>query len=166
MEELSEQYIKNNCPHCDRTSSAYTYTLLLTEHFSVVCDLHCLEQGHILIIPKKHFSCIADYPPDVYKEFLQLYGKIEAFETEVYASSASFEHGVLGQTVFHSHVHFLPFAGSPTEIVPEGPKYLRSIPSVDSLKRIFFQVCAKSKKSRFDPLFLSIFAFRLSILLL
>lgn len=137
MEDLSEQAIRTNCPHCDPTSQAFTYLLEETENFSIVCDAHPLEEGHILIIPKQHISCIAEYSEEVYKEFLQLYKKCSDFVKKTYGSISTFEHGKFGQTVFHSHVHLMPFTGSTIDIIPEGKEKLTKIDNLEELRTYF-----------------------------
>lgn len=137
MEDLSEQAIRANCPHCDRNSQAFTYLLEETKNFYIVCDAHPLEEGHILIIPKNHVSCIAEYSEELYKEFLELYKKCFDFVKKTYGSVSTFEHGKFGQTVFHSHVHFMPFTGTPTDIIPEGQEKLTKIHDLQALKTYF-----------------------------
>lgn len=137
MEDLSEEAIKINCPHCNLNSQAYTYLLEQTDNFSIVCDANPIREGHILIIPKKHVSCIAEYPENVYKEFLELNSKVSEFIFKEYGSVSSFEHGVFGQTVFHSHVHYMPFNGKPADIVYEGDEKLKKIEDLADLKAFF-----------------------------
>lgn len=120
MVDLSEEAIKANCPHCDSISQAFRYPLEETSDFYVVCDAHPLTEGHILIIPKQHTSCVGEYPEGMFKEFLKLNEKVSDFLVKKYRSVASFEHGIYGQTVFHSHIHYIPFNGTPLDIVPEG----------------------------------------------
>ena len=124
MEDLSEKVIKANCPHCDPFSQAFRYPLETTEDFYIVCDSHPIVEGHILIIPKIHISCIAEYPQNLSEKFIQLNSKIIKFLLKEYKKVSSFEHGNFGQTVFHSHVHYLPFQGLANDIVPEGKQYL------------------------------------------
>lgn len=137
MQDISEEAIRANCPHCDRNSSALKYKLQETNNFYIVCDVHPIVEGHILIIPKAHLSCIAEYPEDVYREFLMLNEKVYSFLRATYKKVSSFEHGIWGQTVFHSHVHYLPFSGEPTAIVSEGLDKLAQISSIGDLKEIF-----------------------------
>ncbi len=135
--KLSEEYIKAHCPHCDLKSYAYRYLLEETKNFSVVCDAHPIIEGHILIIPKQHLSCIGEYPEDIYNEFIDLFKKVSEFLLKQYGSVSAFEHGKLGQTIFHSHIHFIPFKGKPTDIVPEGLNKLKKINNLSELKNIF-----------------------------
>jgi diadenosine tetraphosphate (Ap4A) HIT family hydrolase len=134
MEDLSEKAIKANCPHCALASQAYSYILEKTDNFYIICDAHPLVEGHILIIPRQHISCVGAYPEILFKEFLKLNNKVSQFLMENYKSVSSFEHGIFGQTVFHSHIHYLPFNGKPTDIVPENK--ISIIPNLSELKNL------------------------------
>lgn len=90
-----------------------------------------------MIIPKDHFPCVGAYPQKLFEEFLNLYHKASAFLKKEYQVMSSFEHGVIGQTVFHSHVHLLPFQGEPEIIVPEGQTNLIPIIQLASLLKTF-----------------------------
>jgi diadenosine tetraphosphate (Ap4A) HIT family hydrolase len=124
MNDLSEENIRLNCPHCDQNSDAYTYKLETTQFFNVVCDYHPLLEGHLLIIPKEHLSCVAEYSEPTYQDFIALYQKYFGFVQAEYGAVSTFEHGKFGQSVFHSHVHLLPTDGEPTDVVPEGREHL------------------------------------------
>jgi diadenosine tetraphosphate (Ap4A) HIT family hydrolase len=119
MQDLSEKAIRDHCPHCDLTSHTYEYLLERSDNFSIVCDANPLTEGHILIIPKAHISCVGAYPENLYQEFLKLNEKVLQFIKKEYGAVSSFEHGIFGQTVFHSHIHYLPFSGKAIDIVPE-----------------------------------------------
>lgn len=127
---------KKGCPHCEPDSFALKHPLLETENFRVVCDVHPLAEGHILIIPKEHVSCVGAFSRNLFQEFQKLYQKVWAFLAREYGKPAAFEHGVIGQTVFHSHVHLLPFKGSIKEIVSESDA-LKPLGSLSELKDIF-----------------------------
>ena len=133
LEIMVHQY----CPHCDKKSFALKNILKETENFWVVCYVHPLVEGHILIIPKKHLSCVGEYPENIYKEFISLNKYFSDFIKKEYGSVATFEHGKIGQTVFHSHIHLLPFSGNSETIIPEGKKFFKSVKNLDSLKNFF-----------------------------
>jgi diadenosine tetraphosphate (Ap4A) HIT family hydrolase len=127
----------NNCPHCDPNSFALKHPLETTRNFYAVCDVHPLAEGHVLIIPKNHYSCAGEYPGEILMEFMSLYDKVSNFIKKQYGTLASFEHGIIGQTVFHSHVHILPFKGKVTDIVPEGGNRIKPLPSLFDLRELF-----------------------------
>lgn len=126
-----------NCDHCNPDLQALSYRLLVTDNFYVVCDAHPLIEGHLLIIPKEHISCVGAFNQDLFTEFLMLYDKFYAFVKKSYSKAASFEHGVIGQTVFHAHVHILPFAGTPEKIIPEGSNKMHVIQNIGNVRDIF-----------------------------
>lgn len=137
MLDLSTEGLKKNCPHCDFNSFAFKYPLEETTDFRVVCDVHPLTEGHILIIPKTHLSCIGEFNKKLIDEFIKLYQKYSQFLKKEYGRIAVFEHGKLGQTVFHSHVHLFPFNGNVSDIIPEGMSYLTKLADISQLRDVF-----------------------------
>ena len=126
-----------NCPHCGSHSSALKYLLLETKNFRVVCDVHPIIEGHILIISKNHLSCVGEYSQEIFDEFTNLYEKFSRFIKDMYSSVSSFEHGKIGQTVFHSHTHIIPYSGNPGDIIPEGEEHMATISSLESLQDMY-----------------------------
>ena len=127
MQTFTDAEIQKNCPHCDPHSLALKRLLQETSRFWIVGDAYPITKGHILIIPKKHISCVGEYDKETYNEFTSLYEKTSLFLQQTYGSVSTFEHGKIGQTVFHAHTHLLPFVGSSHDIVPEGKDFLRRI---------------------------------------
>lgn len=107
----------------------------MMDNFYVVCDVHPLVEGHLLIISKDHLSCAGTFYPELFTEFTALYKKFSDFVKITYGSVSSFEHGITGQTVFHSHVHILPFSAMPEQIVPENK--LQPLYTIHDVLRIF-----------------------------
>lgn len=136
-DDFSEQKIRQDCPHCDPNSFALKNKIEETKNFWVVCDVHPLERGHVLIIPKQHLSCIGEYPDEQCKEFHSLFVRYLNKLGAHYGKMASFEHGKIGQTVFHSHVHLLPFQGTSSDIVPEGLDMVKPIANLALLRDVF-----------------------------
>ncbi len=137
MKDLSEEAIKSSCPHCDPHSETLIDSIEETKNLRIVCDRHPLTEGHILIIPKQHLSCVGEYSEELLNEFMGAYEKVSQFIKSNYGSVSSFEHGKIGQTVFHSHVHLLPFSGTPLQIVPEGLDKLQEIASIKDLQSLY-----------------------------
>ncbi len=126
----------SDCPHCDHTSFAMERPLLVTDTFFVVCDVHPLTEGHILIIPKEHIACVGAFSDKLFEEFLTLYRQASSFIKTTYGAMSSFEHGVLGQTVFHTHVHILPYHGDASAILPEGVNHIQPF-RIDQLREVY-----------------------------
>ena len=123
---------EKDCPHCKRDSFALKHILWENNFFYIVCDVHPLTKGHILIIPKSHLSCIGAFPQIFFTEFEKQYQKVKNFLIKSYGNYALFEHGVIGQTVFHCHLQCFPFSGRISDIVPEADKY-REIKKINDL---------------------------------
>jgi histidine triad (HIT) family protein len=87
-------------------------TIYENEEFKVILDRFPANEGHVLILPKKHFSNIFDIDP-------QLAGRLFVLATKIAREMKNvlgFEHlnvmqnngTVAGQTVFHFHLHLVP----------------------------------------------------------
>jgi diadenosine tetraphosphate (Ap4A) HIT family hydrolase len=126
---------EKDCPHCDENGFALKHILMQDTLFWVVCDVHPLEEGHILIIPKNHISCMGALPEESFRRYKELYDKVLKFVNKAYGKAGVFEHGITGQTVFHAHTHFMPFGKNLSDVVPETA--VREISSLDNIKKEF-----------------------------
>jgi len=135
--------IKTNCVHCPNRIG-FKNQLYKDDLFWIVCDAHPLVQGHVLIIPKKHISTMGSLSKNDFKKFSQHYLKIKRFLNAEYGPIGIFEHGVIGQTVFHAHTHFLPFDKS-TETLHIKNDQFRKISALEEIKSEF----SKKKKYLF-----------------
>ncbi len=129
--------IEKNCAHCPG-GLGIEYPLYDDDFFWIVCDVHPLVQGHILIIPKEHVSAMGNLSDDAFKKYADLYKKVKLFINAFYGEVGIFEHGITGQTVFHAHSHFLPFNHDTKEIIPD-KKALHKISNLGDLKNEFAQ---------------------------
>lgn len=136
--DFSEQAIRNHCPHCDPSSHSFEYPLEPpTDEFHLVCDSNSVVEGHLLIIPKQHISCIGEYSDELLAKFKLLHEKVSSFIRDEYGPVALFEHGKLSQSVFHSHIHYLPYRGDPDDIIPEGKQRMHKLTRIDDLRSIY-----------------------------
>lgn len=131
---MFEKVTDPRCPHCNQQSFALEHPLIVTKNFYVVCDVHPLIEGHILIIPKWHISCVGEFSDELFVEFKELYERFTSFIRATYGKVSTFEHGKIGQTVYHAHVHVLPFAGNPETIVPERKSRLKEINNLEDIR--------------------------------
>jgi len=60
---------------------------------------------------------------------------VKKFVLDNFGSVSIFEHGKFGQTIFHLHVHYLPFKGRASDIVTEGGDKIFSIKSNENLQK-------------------------------
>ena len=134
IDPLSEGHIRGNCPFDQGGNITFTFLLEETKNFRVTCDFNPLKEGHILIVPKEHISSIGEYSDELFNDFLKIYQKVSKFILSTYGSVSSFEHGKIGQTVFHSHVHLLPFNGNSIDIIPQGVDYVQEIKNISELR--------------------------------
>lgn len=123
-----------NCRHCLGGVQVID-PLFSGKNFWVVCDFHPLVHGHILIIPKEHISCFGSLSEKKFSEFENLYEKVKNFINDNYGPVAVFEHGIVGQTVFHAHMHFLPFSRKIEDVIESN--FIRKINFLDQIKEEF-----------------------------
>lgn len=88
-----------------------------TANFYVLHDGFPLVEGHLLIIPKKHFRCFQEMDQSLIEEFQILKKRMISFLKTTYTQPVIFEHGIIGQTVLHMHVHLLPTKKSIRKII-------------------------------------------------
>jgi diadenosine tetraphosphate (Ap4A) HIT family hydrolase len=123
------------CGHCPG-GFGLASPLVEGERFWVVCDIHPLVGGHILVIPREHISCVGALNLGDFLEFKDWYEKVSQFIKNNYGPLVVFEHGITGQTVFHSHVHFLPFKGQLVDIISQADE-AKKIDSLDQIQEEF-----------------------------
>ncbi|MDD4877522.1 MAG: HIT family protein [Candidatus Nanoarchaeia archaeon] len=95
------------CPFCDRKSLEKDL-IAETKNFVVVPTLGQIVEGYSLIIPKKHVLCYGLLSEKMIDEYLELKEKVDKAVTSAYQKPMYFEHGIVGQTVPHAHIHCVP----------------------------------------------------------
>ena len=95
------------CPFCRRADLELTLTE--TPSFYLLADHAPLVAGHLLIVPRAHYACYGAAPAMLDAELQGLKRMVRAFLSEVYQAPTFFEHGVFRQTVYHAHLHAMPF---------------------------------------------------------
>jgi len=75
-------------------------------------DIHPANEGHCLVIPKKHFATVFEIPPDVFSAVGRLTVRLILAVHEVLQpaglSLVQANGGAAHQTVPHLHIHVLP----------------------------------------------------------
>lgn len=79
-----------------------------TENFFIKVGVGIICPGHVMIITKKHFKCMGDMESEMLEEFLHLKEKLIEFLTKYLYKPFILENGVIMQSVFHAHTHFIP----------------------------------------------------------
>ncbi len=98
---------RDDCPFCVRQDLHNILTE--SQSFFLLADHAPLIEGHILLVPKAHYSCYGTLVPDLEPEFLLMKARAAAFLRQAYRVPIFFEHGIFRQTVFHAHLHCFPF---------------------------------------------------------
>jgi diadenosine tetraphosphate (Ap4A) HIT family hydrolase len=80
-----------------------------TPTFRLIADYAPVIEGHILITPKAHYACFGATPAELDAELRFLKHKVRRFLEQHYAPVVFWEHGVFHQSVFHAHLHCIPF---------------------------------------------------------
>jgi diadenosine tetraphosphate (Ap4A) HIT family hydrolase len=104
-----------NCAFC-RPGDFAANILKETDAFFVVADHAPLVEGHILIIPKRHYACYGAVHAKMDEELASLKQEVRDFFNQYYAPSIFWEHGVFRQTVYHAHLHCFPFGETTYDI--------------------------------------------------
>ena len=99
-----------DCPFCD-VKQFEKQLIAEVNGFYIIATLgQVTDGGYILLIPKDHISCLGMLPdnqlPGLFNNIFKASTAIsrEYFDIPV----MMFEHGIVGQTVKHAHLHLLP----------------------------------------------------------
>lgn len=127
--EIQEPY----CAFCQRNTIANV--LKETSNFLIAADHAPLLEGHLLIIPKQHYSCYGSMPAGLDEELAVVKRELEQFFVRYYAPVVFWEHGIFRQTVFHAHLHCFPFGE--IEYDPSQNLHSRFVQSQDDVRAWF-----------------------------
>lgn len=116
-----------------------------TKNFYVLHDGCPLLEGHLLIIPKKHIDCFLTLEKKLKKEFYELKNKTTIFLRDNYKQLVIFEHGVVGQTIPHAHLHLLPT----NKLIIDKLNKFGKIDKKPSIPYLYFGF--KNKKNYYKP---------------
>ena len=100
--------LKSDCAFCQRGFIA-DQILKETPVFRIIADHAPLVPGHLLIVPRNHYTCYGDVPAALDDELFALKQEVQRFFLRYYEPTVFWEHGVFHQTVFHAHLHCFPF---------------------------------------------------------
>lgn len=99
----------NKCIFCQQIKAEQI--LSETEHFMVVFDINPIQDGHLLVISKKHYMDIREMPDEVLFDLVKLekilVSKIaETFATDGVTIAAN--NGSIMDEGTHCHIHVIP----------------------------------------------------------
>ena len=106
---LENNVNEHPCFFCDR-SQFEERIIYENDKFYIIATLgQITDGGHVLLILKRHVSCIGAMEAFEVQETSWWINKIcWAITSEYKAHTILFEHGIRGQAVQHTHLHFLP----------------------------------------------------------
>jgi len=117
-----------------------------SKNFYLLHDGFPLMEGHLLLIPKKHFDCYLSLDKNLIEEFNLFKNKVVDFLTKYYQKPVIFEHGIAGQTVFHAHLHLLP-----TDIlITKQIKKVAKATKITKVPYLYYEV--NNKKIYYQPI--------------
>ncbi len=99
---MSEQ-----CPFCDPAEVLFENDLALA-----IYDRYPVSPGHILVVPRRHFSDIFEAGPDELRALAEMTRRVKEFVYGEYVPDG-YNIGInrgrtAGQTISHLHIHFIP----------------------------------------------------------
>jgi diadenosine tetraphosphate (Ap4A) HIT family hydrolase len=137
------------CPFCkeiqDNTVNPLNKKRIIfeTDFFIVIPTLGCLVVNYLLIIPKKHCTCFGQLDPKEYEELILIIEKLNDHNHKFFQSSTiMFEHGSFleesnaGNSVYHAHLHVLPFSESLINDLKDDDLNIDEIDSIRELHEI------------------------------
>jgi len=71
-------------------------------------DIHPIQPGHVLVVPKKQIDHVWDLPPEDYRALMETAQKVANRLREVLKPERVGVH-IIGVDVPHAHVHVFPF---------------------------------------------------------
>lgn len=109
--------MSENCPFCDRKQFEERL-IAKTEGFYIIATLgQITDSGYVLLFPVEHTLCMGALSREQTSTMLGLAKKICSALTQKYKLEQArqslypitlFEHGIVGQTIKHAHLHLLP----------------------------------------------------------
>ncbi|MCK4349691.1 MAG: HIT family protein [Candidatus Krumholzibacteria bacterium] len=118
------------CPFCDPDKIIVENDLAFA-----IYDRYPVSHGHILVIPRRHFSDIFEATPDELRALSELTRRVREFVEEEYAPDG-YNIGInrgraAGQSIMHVHIHFIPrYSGDRRDpkggvrgVIPKKQKY-------------------------------------------
>ncbi len=83
-----------------------------TDNFFIYIGKGLITAGHVLLIPKKHYKCLAELSKNEIDEFYNLKERVYNVLSDNFSSPFYLEHGIFGQSIKHAHMHAIPTTGN------------------------------------------------------
>lgn len=135
--------MNNDCPFCDRTK-VKERIVWEDDSFYIIATLGQISNGgYVLLVPKNHVSCLGAMTKSEIELIEILRQKINFAILKEYgvAPGIIFEHGIVGQTVKHAHLHFIPENSNITaRILKDFPdSEINIVSSLNELQNLYTQ---------------------------
>lgn len=90
-----------------------SYTVFENDDVKAFLDISQVNEGHVLMVTKKHLTNFFDYSAEDASRFMQYVPEIakaiKASDPRIQAMHVTSNNGkIAGQVVMHSHIHFIP----------------------------------------------------------
>jgi diadenosine tetraphosphate (Ap4A) HIT family hydrolase len=133
---------EKSCVFCDRRN--FEERLIgENDHFYFIATLgQITDGGYILLVPKRHVLCVGAMEAWEIQEIIAEASRIDhRISQEYHCPPIMFEHGIVGQTIQHAHIHFVPVRLYLTEkIRTDFPgKEIDIIPSLTWLRSMYLK---------------------------
>jgi histidine triad (HIT) family protein len=105
--------MKNDCIFCKIVEKGADATIVYEDaHTLAFLDIHPLNPGHTLVIPKKHYPNMLEMPPEeagrVFVSVTKVMRGVEMASKADGISVGQSNGRAASQEVFHMHVHIIP----------------------------------------------------------
>ena len=99
-----------DCVFCDRTKFEERIAGDDGKFWKITTLGQISDGGYMLEVPKRHVSCIGAMEEQEINLLAMAENKMRFVLSQEYKTRhvAFFEHGIVGQTVKHAHLHFIP----------------------------------------------------------
>lgn len=104
----------SNCIFCKIIEKTQPSSLVYEDELSIAfLDIHPVNEGHVLVVPKRHSSSIIDLPEDEAAHLLKVGSRIlkRLRQSGIKCAGANLilsDGPVAGQEVLHTHLHVIP----------------------------------------------------------
>lgn len=101
--------MENDCVFCDRKNLS-AKLIAEDKNFYIFPTLgQITDGGYVLIVPKQHVRCLGASGTEEAAQLLEVSNYLRRAIKETYScESTIFEHGIVGQSVLHAHLHVIP----------------------------------------------------------
>ena len=131
----------NDCVFCDRTKFEERLIGECEDFWKIATLGQISDGGYVLLTPKRHVSCVGDMEKSEIDLLASKEKKMGIVLSREYKTRhiAFFEHGIVGQTVKHAHLHFIPEKLSITKRIKKDfpDSEIASINSWNELRKLY-----------------------------